>query len=167
MRADIMRVVFDFYKKPFLFQFFYDSLSRLITVQSRIFAAVLIDGRIIVHDVDFRQVVPPADFEVVRVMSRRNFYDARTKFHIHILVFNDRNRLIYNGKPYHSAFQISISFIFRMNRHGRIAEHCLRPRRRKFQKFRLARLSVLIHKRVFDMPEMTCLLLIFHFRVRN
>ena len=61
----------------------------------------------------------------------------------------------------------SISFIFRMNRHGRIAEHCLRPRRRKFQKFRLARLSVLIHKRVFDMPEMTCLLLIFHFRVRN
>ena len=111
--------------------------------------------------------MPFANLEIIRVMSRGNLNNAGTKLHIDIFILNDRNRLVHDRKPYHSALQISISFILRINCDRRIPEHCLWSCCCKFQKFRLARLPVLIHERIFDMPEMARLLLVFHFRIGN
>ena len=46
-------------------------------------------------------------------------------------------------------------------------KHCFGTGRCKLQKFRLARLSVFVYERIFDMPEMARLLLVFHFRIGN
>ncbi len=167
MGAYVVRVVLDLHKQPFRFQFLHDLFSRLVAVQTRVSAAVFVDGSVVVHDIDFRQVMTLPDFEVVRVMSRRDLHHARTELHIHILVFHHRNRFVDDGQPDHSSFQISISLILRIHCHGGIAQHRLRTGGGKLQELRRAGRTVLVHQRILDMPEMTCLLLVLHFRIGN
>ena len=49
--------------------------------------------------------------------------------------------------------------------HRRISQHGFGTCSRKLQKFRGAHAAVRLNKRVLDVPQMPCLLLIFHFRV--
>ena len=165
MGSYIVGIIFNLNQKPFRLQFLYNLPSRLIPVQSFVFPAVGIDGRIIVHDVDFRQIMTLSDFEIVRVMGRRDLHNTCSEFHIHILILNHRNRLVYDGKPYLPSFQISISFVIRIDRYRRIAQHGLRTGGGEFQKLCPAGPAILIHKRILDMPEVACLLLIHDFRI--
>ncbi len=60
-----------------------------------------------------------------------------------------------------------ISLIIGVNGNCGIAEHGLGTGGRKLQKFRGRRLSVLVYKRVLDVPEMSCLFLVFNLGIGN
>ena len=99
MGAYVVGIVLDPHEKPFFFQLLHDLFPRLVAVKPCIFAAVFIDGGIIVHDIDFRQIVAFPDFKVVRVMGGRNLHDTCPELHVHILVLHHGDRLIYNRQP--------------------------------------------------------------------
>ena len=167
MRSDIVRQVFDTDEQSHLIEFADDGFSCRIPVHALIFAAVLIDGRVIIQNIDDRQVVPFADLKVVRVMRRRNLYNAGSLFHVRVLVADNRNRAVHNRQHCLSADQVLVTRVFGVDRKCGIAEHGFRTGCCELEKLRPADGPVLFNQWIFDMPEMACLFLVFHFRVGN
>ena len=103
--------------------------------------------------------------EVIRVMGGSNLYYTGTKLSVYISICNDRNHAVYDRKHYALTDQVLISLIFGMNGYSGITKHCLRTGGCKGQKLRGARSTVIVHDGVLDVPEMTCLLLIFYLSI--
>ena len=162
-----MGIILYFYKQPHFFQLFYNSSPRLIAVHPLEFPAICINRGIIVHYIDFRQLMPFSNLKVVGVMGRGNFYYTGTKFHIHIGIRYNRDLPVNKGKQYFSSDKVPIPLIFRIYCNSRIPQHRFRTGRCKLQKLRVAWLPVFTQQRVFYMPEMACLRFIFHFRIGN
>ena len=53
-------------------------LSCLITVKAGIFAAKFVDGTIIIHHIDLRQIMSLTNLKIIRVMGRRNLNSTCT-----------------------------------------------------------------------------------------
>ena len=151
----------DFYKISLLLQFFYDSLSRLVAVHACVFAAIFIDRGVIVHDVDLRQVMALAYLEVIRVVSRCDLHRSGTELFVYIIIRNDRDFPAYKRQDYILPYNIFIALVIRMNGDRRISEHCLRTCGRNLEK------TVCSHDRVFDMPEVSFLLLMLYLCIRQ
>ena len=151
----------NFYKISLLLQFFYDSFSRLVAVHARVFAAIFIDRGIIVHDVDLRQVVTLAYFEVIRVVSRCDLHSSGTELFVYIIIRNDRNLSSYKRQDHVLAYDILITLIIRMNGDRSISEHCLRTCSRDLEE------TVCSHDRVFDVPEVPFLLFVLYLCIRQ
>ena len=83
-------MIFYLYKEPEFIEILYYLLSCLISVESGIFPAALIDRGVIIHDVDNFEVMSFSDFEIVRVMSRRNLNTTCSELLVNILVSHNR-----------------------------------------------------------------------------
>ena len=167
MCSYIMRIVFNTNQKTHAIKLCNDLLTTLVPVKSFVFSAVFINGCIIIQDIDFRKVMTLSDFKIVRVMCRCDFNNTGTEFHVYIAVGNDRDLTVYNRKHYLFADHILISVIVRIYSNSRVSEHGLRTRRSKLNELRGADTSIFFDQRIFDVPQMTCLLLILYFRIRN
>ena len=157
----IMRMRFNTNQQPQFLQLCNDSFSCLITIHAFVFGTYTVHGSIIVHYVDFRQIVTTSNFKVVGVMSRCDLNRTCTKFFIYIAVGNDGNFLIHNGQDQSFTYQMSISFIIGMNSYCGITQHSLRTGGGDFNKF------IAVLNGIFDMPEMSVLLFVNNFRIRN
>ena len=94
-------------------------------------------------------------------MCRCDFNNTRTKFHINITVGNYRYLSVNYRKNYRLTYVILISVIIRVNCHSSISEHCLRSCGSHLY------ISAAIGKRIAQMPEMSCLLLILNLSIRE
>ena len=157
----IVAVVFYLAKKSKAVKLLYYLLSSLISIKTFVLAAIFIDGSIIIHNVDFREAMALTYFEVVRVVSRSNLNYTCTKFHIYIAILNHRDFTLCYRKPNCLPLKIGISLILRIYRYSCISKHGLRTGGGKFKEVGCTRLSI-FHNRVFDMPEMSCLLFVFN-----
>ena len=151
----------DFYQIAFFFQVSHNSFSRLIPLHTGVFSAIFIDGGIVVHDVDLRQVVTFAHLKVVGVVSRRDLYSAGSKFLVYVIVCHNGDLPVYQRQDRCFSYNIFVSFILRMYGNGGIAKHGLRTGGRDLQ------IVVGSHDGVFDVPEMSFLFLMLHFRIRK
>ena len=163
--ADVVAVVLDADEQTHLIEFFYDLRSCLVAVHTAELRAVLIDRRVVVHDVDLRQVVTLSDFKVVGVVCRGDLDDARTEFPVNIFICHDRDPAVHEGKPDVTADQVVVALILGMDCHCSIAEHSLGTRCGELEESCLGDRTVLFDQRIFDVPEMAGLLFILHFRV--
>jgi len=84
---------------------------------------------LLIEHADLRQVVTPADLEIVEVMRRRDLHRARAFFRIGIIVGDDGNAAADQRKNDMLANQMSDPFVFRMHCDRAVAEHGLRSRR--------------------------------------
>ena len=73
---------------------------------------------------DDRQIVPEANFKVVRVVSRGDFNNTGAFGHIRMLVTNNGNFLIEQRQNNMTAVKMRITRIFAVDCNGSIAEHC-------------------------------------------
>ena len=167
MGSYIMGIVLDPNQKAHFFQFGHNLFSGCVAVHALELAAVFIDGSIVVHNIDHRKIMALAYFKVVRVVSRRNFNYARTELTVYIAVCHNGNPAVYKGQPNLAADQVLIPLVIGMYGYRRIAQHRLRPGGCKLQKFCLADFSVFFDDRIFDMPEMSGLFLVFNLRIGN
>ncbi len=158
--SHVVVVILCLHQRPFRLQILYNSLPGLIAVHPRIFLILLHDPCILCENVDYGKVVTQPHLKVVGVVCRRDFYDAGSKFHIHIIVCHQRDFPVDNGQDQCLAHQILISLIFRVHRHCRIAQQRLGTRRGKID------VSAAIRKGIAQVPEMPFLILIFHLGVR-
>ena len=119
-----------------------------------------IELRLDVEDVDLRQVVPPADLEIVEVVRRRDLDRAGALLGIGIFVRDDRNAPADQRQDRVLADQVAVALVVRMDRDGGVAEHRLGPRRRDDD------VSVVsAFDRIFDVPERALDLDLLHLQV--
>ena len=97
------RVILLAHQKALLAQIFQHALARFITAQARIRAGVLVHVRVLVHDVDLRQVVPQAGLEIVGIVRRRHLHRAGAELGIRQLVGDDRNLPVHQRQPHFLA----------------------------------------------------------------
>ena len=166
MCAYVVAVILHLHKKPHLVKLLDNGFSRRIALHARIGAAIFIDGRIVVHNIDNRQIVFPADLKIIWVMSRRNLHNARAKLHVHISVLNDRNLAVHQRQQQLLSSQMRVPFVLRVNGNCRITEHRLWPCRRKCQ-ILARRCAVLIEHWIFNVPQMPCLFFVLNLCVRD
>ena len=159
--ADIVDMSLCLYEKPLCFKIGYHSLSCLVSVHSGVFSAVfLVYRRVIVHDVDYRQIMAKTYFIVVRVMCGSYLYDARSEIHFDIFIRNDRYLTVGERELYHFPDYALIAFVIGMNSYRGIAEKCFGTRGRDLN------IAASVGERIVDMPEVTLLFLIHALDIR-
>ncbi len=90
MGSYVVAVGNHFHQKPLFLKLLHHQLARRVAVHPRILPAVFIDGGIIVHHIDLRQIVAFPHLKVIGVMCRRNLNRARSKFLINVRIRNNR-----------------------------------------------------------------------------
>ena len=148
------------YKVSLLFQILHHGFSRLIAVHAGIFSTVLlIDGGIVVHDVELRQVMPFSHFKVVGVVSRCDLHGTGSEFFVYIVVRHNGDLPVCQRKQTFLSYDVFVSLVIRMHSDGCISQHGLRTGSRDLQ------IVICPYNGVLDVPEMSILLLVLHFRV--
>ena len=156
-----MVVILHFDQGSLCLQIFHDLFSRLITVHACIFFILIHDLRIVCHHMDHRKIVTQTNLKVIRIVGRRDLYHTSTKFHIHIIIRDQRNFTMYDGKHQLFTHHIFIPVIFWIYRHSSISQQCLRPGGRQID------ISAAIGKRIAQMPEMTFLVFVLYLCIRD
>ena len=105
--------------------------------------------------------------KVIGVVGGSDLYHAGSEFPVNIRIRNNGDLSVHNGKQQLSAYNVLISFILRIYGYCGIAKHGFRPCGGKLQKSGGADRTVFLDQRIFDMPEMACLLFILYLCVRN
>ncbi len=112
-------------------KFFDYQLAGFVTIKTREFGA----GRLshagkLIDNGDLLEVMTHAHFVVIRIVGRGHFDCAGAEFRLDKIVGHYRNLAIHQRQHQHLPDQLAISFVFGVYRHGRVAQHRLRPRRR-------------------------------------
>ena len=144
-----------------LLQILDDCFSCLIAVHAGIFAAGCGHGCIVVHDLDDWQVMAAAYLIVVRVVCRCDFDNAGTKFHVNILVADNRDFSVEQRQYDIFANQVLIALILRVDRYCGIAQHGFRTGGCQNN------IAAAVSQRITQVPEVACLLLILYLCIRD
>ena len=115
-----------------------------------------------IEQLDHRQVVPLADFEIVEIMGGRDLDRTAALFRIAVLVGDNRYGAIGQRQNNILADQRGVALVLGMDRHGGIAQHRLRPGRRYRDILTLCALN-----RVFEIPERSREFPLFDLEIRN
>ena len=157
--SNVVGVGNDLHQIALLLQILHHHLPGLVAVQPGVLAAVLIDGGVVVHNVDLRQVVALAYLEVVGVVSRRDLHRTGPELFIYIRICHDGDLSSHQRQDRRLAYDIFVPLVIRMYRNGRIAQHGLRTGGSDLQ------IIVGPHDGIFNMPEMAFLLFVLYFRI--
>ncbi len=158
-----MNGVFDLFQQTEFFHFGNDQFACLEPIQTTIFfRRVIIDARMIIHDVDFFEIIAFADFKVVEIMRWGDFNGARSLFRIGIFIGNDFDAASHDWQNAVLTNQILVTFIIRMNRNTGITQHGFRPRGRNGDE-----LAFLALNRVFEVPIMAFDFFLNDFKIGN
>ena len=157
----IVVVVLHFYQSTFCFQICYDGFSCLIAVHTGIFFIFIYDLSIFCQHIKNRQVVAQTYFKVVRVVGRCNLYNTGSKFHIYILICDQRNLSVYQWKDQHLSYQVFVSFIVWIYCYGSISQQSLRTGCGQID------IAAAICKWVAQMPEMSLLVFVLYLCIGN
>ena len=157
----IMDMVYHLHQQTLLLQFLYHDLAGLVAIHACVLAAVLIDGCVVVQNIDLRQVMTLSYLEIVGVMCRGNLYYAGTKLLIYISVCDNRNLTTYQRQDHGLTYDIFIPLVIRVYCQGAVAKQGFRSGGSDLYKL------VTALNRIIDMPEMACLLLVLYLCVRD
>ena len=145
------------YQQPLLLQVSDHGFSGLIAVHACIFAAQLIDGGIVVHDIDFRQVMAFSHFKVIGVVCRCDLHASGTKLLVYIFICHNRNFPVSERQLQHFSNQVFVSLILRIDSNSRITQERLRTCGGNFHITALFACDGVI-----DMPEKSVLVLMLY-----
>ncbi len=117
----------DFTKQAQLIEVMHNHITRFIPIQATVFLrAVFIDARILGQHANHRQVVALSNRIVIEIMRRGNLHAASAEGHIDVIVGNNRNDPSHQRQGNRLANQMLVTLIFRIHRHGGIAQHGFR-----------------------------------------
>ena len=157
MGSYIMRMRYYLYQISLFLQVFYHCFSCLISVHTCILAAILlIDGSIIIHNIDFRQIVTLSNLKVIRVMCRSNLNCTCSEFFVYIIICHNWNLSVSQRKQTLLAYDIFISLIIRMYCNGSISQHGFRTGSCDLQ------IIIRSDNWILNMPEISFLLLMLY-----
>ena len=148
-----------FYKVAARFKISDNSLAAFLTCHALVFAALLIYGRVFIHDIYHWEIMTQSHLKVIRVVSRSDLDNACSEIHFHIFIGNDWYFSVKQRQNAGLADKVLVSFVIRMNSYSRIAYHSFGTCGGKLQ------ISASISQRVTQMPEERVLLFKFNLSV--
>ena len=101
------------------------------------------------------------NLKIVRVVCRCNLNRTCSKFFIYIVICYNRNLFVNQRQNYILSYQLFIALIIRMYCDRSISKHCLRTGCCDLNTF------ICSNDRIVNMPEMSCLILVFYLCIRN
>ena len=123
---------------------------------------------LLIEHADLRQIVPPADLEIVEVVRRRDLDRARAFFRIGIVVGDDRNSASDQRQNHMLADQVRVALIVRMHRDRAVAEHGLGPRGRDDDEGRgIVGIEGFAFERIAQIPQAALDLGLLHLEIGN
>ena len=152
-----MNVVFNLNQKSLCIKVSYHSFSCFVSVHTGILSAKIVNCSIIIKYVNLWKVMSFTNLKIVRIVSGSNLNNTSSEFLINIAVCDNRYLSICKWKVYFLSNKICISFIIRINSKCRITKKCLWT-----SSSYLYISSFFTNYRIIDMPEMSCLLLVFN-----
>ena len=120
--AHLVGVGFHFFQQTFFGQFLFDGLAHCETVHALVVQPVLVEGSVVVEDVDDFQTVFVAQHLVVDIVRRGSLQAAGTEFDVHVFVFDHRDAASDDGHDDAFAVKVPVAWVVRVDAHGRIAE---------------------------------------------
>ena len=156
-----MAVRLGFHQIPLLLQVLHNGFPALVAVHPVVGAAVFVNGPIVRDTPDGLQIVAQAHLEVVGVMGGGHLHRAGAKPQLHIFVGHDGNLPVHDGQDAGLAHEVLEPLVLRVDRHAGIAHHGLRPGRRHDE------VPGPVGEGVADIPEISRLILVFHFNIRK
>ena len=123
----VVGIVFHLYQMTSRLQFLHYFLAHHKAVFTHKQLTGLIDGAVIVKDINGRQVMLLPQLVVVDVVGRGNLQTAGTEVHGYVLIQDNGHLAVdqrYDGR---FAMQVLVALIVRVDAHGRIAQDGLRP----------------------------------------
>ena len=117
-------VVLDIDKQTLGLQVLDNLLTDMETLHALVGTSSVVEGAVVVQDVDKLEVVALADFVIVQIVGRRDLDSTGTELHIDgDLVGNDRNATIHEGMDSILAVQMSVALIVGVDSNGSVAQH--------------------------------------------
>ena len=151
-----------FYQKSKFFQICYHCLTCFVTVHTSVFSTKLVDGRIVIHNVDLFQIVTASNLKVVRVMGRCDLYTSCSEFFVYIFIGDHRNLSVCERKLQHLADEILVALIFRIYGNSSITQQGFRT-----CSCNLYETSLFPYDRVINVPEKSVLILMLNLCIRD
>ena len=161
-RAHGMRVFGNVVHQTQFFQIANHPRPRHKPLEARIFSRGFVHVRVVRHHVNLGKSVPLAHLKIVGIVRRSDLHHARAEFAVHISVRNDRNLAIHQRQKHFLPDQFLVTFVLRMHRHRRIAQHRLGTRRRHHQ--------ILLRRtghRITNEPQISGALVVHHFQIAD
>ena len=93
-----MSVPFHTFEESLSLEITHHRLPRIIPVEPCIFAAIFIDGGVLVEDIYRLQSVPFGYLKVVEVVGRGHLYSTSTKFWVHVVIAHNRYHPVDQGQ---------------------------------------------------------------------
>ena len=152
---------FNLDQVAFSLEVFNQLLTAVKAVHAGVLARLVVHGPVIVHHVDPRQVMPVANFKVVRVVGGSDLHQTGPEFRVDVLVFNDRDFPANQRQNQLLAHQVLVAFIPWGNSHGRVTKHGFRPGSSNFHAARA------VSQRVVDVVEGPLVILVDNLDVRQ
>ena len=157
----VMDMVYHLHQQPLFLQFLYHDLAGFVAIHACVLAAILIDGCVVIQNINLRQVMTLSYLEIVGVVRRGNLNHAGTELLIYVCVGDDRNLAAYQRQDHGLTYDIFIALVVRIHSQGAVAKQCLRSGGSDLHEL------VAALDRIIDMPEMACLLLVLYLCVRD
>ena len=157
--ADVVLVFLCLDKKSALFKILYDLLSCVVSVHSGISRVVVHYLCVLGEYIYDRQIVSCTDLKVIRVVRRGDLYNTRSEFHINIAVRNNRYLSVHQRQKHRLSDDVLVPLVLGVDSDSRITQQSLRSCRCKLH------ISAAIGQRISQMPEMTCLILVFNLSI--
>ena len=127
-RAEAERVVFHLDQRADFFERGDHLLAGFEAVETGVGAGGGGHLAVLVDDLDLRQIVAAAGFEIVEVVRGRDLHHAGAEFGVGEIVEDDGDLAIHERQLHGLAVQIEIARVFGVDGDGGIAEHGLGPR---------------------------------------
>ncbi len=86
-------------------------LARFVAIEPRVAAGVLIHHRVLVHEIDLRQIVSQSRLKVIGIVRRRHLHRAGSELRLRQFVGNDRNLALHQRQQNFLAVQVLIAFV--------------------------------------------------------
>ena len=97
-------------------------------IHAGILHALVVEGAVVVEDVDGLKAILHAEVVVVDVVGRGNLQGTRAELAVHILVHDNLHTAAHTGYNHLLALEGGVARVFGMDTHGGIAEDSLRTR---------------------------------------
>ena len=126
--AHLVVIIFHLLHQSCSLEVFGYAAAHIHAIHAHIEAGRLADGAVVVENVDGRQAMLQSQGMVVDVVGRRHLQAASSKFHIHVIVFDDGNFAVHQRHNDVLAFQPRVFRIVGVDAHGRVAHDGLGAR---------------------------------------
>ena len=156
-----VELLLDLLQQAPLVHFGDDLLACFVAVEAaKALGCRVVDVGVLIENIDQLEVVAAADLEVVEVVGRCHLDRARALLWVGIVVGDDDQAALGRGLDAELADQCGIALVVRMDRHGGVSKHCLRPGRGDGNVF-----VVKPFYRVLEVPQMALRLALFDLEI--